>query len=267
MDGINEYRIEGFPSSRIATIDIGDASNMKHHIKALIEVDVTNARRYIREQKGHGIEISFNAWLIKCVSTAVQGTGELHAIRKGKRKMVIFKDVDISIMVEREVHGKKVPLPYVIRRTNEKSISEISKEIRSAQAQAITDEGDNVLGKKKSAKMMRFYYHLPGAIRRRIWKWIITDPFITKNNMGTVMISSVGMVGKVNGWVLPFSVHPLSIAVGSIIEKPGVVEGRIEVREYLHITVSVDHDVIDGAPAVRALSNMTKMMEEGDGLN
>ena len=80
------------------------------------------------------------------------------------------------------------------------------------------------------------------------------------------MITSIGMMGKINGWVIPVSVHPLSFAIGSIVKKPGVVKDKIEIREYLFMTVLVDHDVIDGAPAVRALSKLTKLIESGYGL-
>ena len=66
---------------------------------------------------------------------------------------------------------------------------------------------------------------------------------------------------------LPVSVHPLCFAIGSIVKKPGVVNEKIEVREYLYITVLVDHDVIDGAPAVRALAKFTKLVESGYGLS
>ena len=63
--------------------------------------------------------------------------------------------------------------------------------------------------------------------------------------------------------VLLISNFLVFIAVGSIIRKPGVVGNRIEIREYLYMTVSVDHDVIDGALAVRALSKLTKLVEQG----
>ena len=66
--------------------------------------------------------------------------------------------------------------------------------------------------------------------------------------------------------VIPTSVHPLSFGVGSIIKKPGVIDSRVEIREYLYMTVSVDHDIIDGAPAVRALSKLTGLIERGYGL-
>ncbi len=266
MKQLDGYRTETFPESRLATIDIGAASKMKHHIKALIELDVTEARKMIREKKKEKSNISFNAWLIKCISKAVEEFQDIHGIRKGKRKIVIFKDIDISIMVEREVEGKKVPLPYVIRKTNEKSISEIYDEIKHGQGQSINDEGNYVLGEKKNEYLMKAYYWLPGFVRRIIWKTIIENPFLTKENMGTVLITSVGMMGKINGWVIPVSVHPLSFAVGSIIKKPGVNDDKIEIREYLYMTVSVDHDVIDGAPAVRALAKLTKLIETGFGL-
>ncbi len=107
MKNAGSFSLEEFPSSRIATIDIGNASQMKHYIKALIEVDVTKARNIIREKKKRNENISFNSWLIKCISLVVDEFGDIHAIRKSKRKKIIFKDIDISIMVEREIRGKK----------------------------------------------------------------------------------------------------------------------------------------------------------------
>lgn len=266
MNHIGEYREVDFPSSRIGTIDLGAVSKMKHHIKALLELDVTDARKMIAEKKKQNHNISFNSWLIKCISKTAEEFKDIHGIRKGKKKIVLFDDVDISIMIEREIQGEKVPLPYVIRETNKKSISEICEEIRLGQSQSINDEGNYVLGEKKNEFLMKAYYSMPGFIRRIIWKNIIQSPFSTKQNMGTVIITSVGMIGKLNGWVIPVSIHPLAFAVGSIIKKPGVKEDRIEIREYIYITVSVDHDVIDGAPAVRALSKLTKLVEKGFGL-
>ncbi|NLI90938.1 MAG: dehydrogenase [Peptococcaceae bacterium] len=268
MKNIGEYQIEEFPLSRISTIDIGAAGLKKHHIKALIELDVTESRKMIREKKKLSEKITFNSWLIKCISRAVEEFKPIHGIRKGKKKVVIFEDIDISIVIEREVDGTKVPLPYVIRKTNEKSISEISDEIKNGQQQSIQGEEDFVLGQEKMNRFsMKAYYYLPGFMRRLIWRFIINSPFITKQNMGTVMITSVGMMGKISGWVIPVSVHPLCFAIGSIVKKPGIVNDQIEIREYLYITVLVDHDIIDGAPAVRALSKLTKLIESGYGLD
>lgn len=267
MKHIGEYQVESFPSSRIATIDIGAVSRMKHHVTALIELDVTDARKMILEMKRRKESVSFNSWLIKCISKAVEESRPIDGIRRGKREIVVFEDIDISILIEREIQGKKVPLPYVIRKTDKKSISEICDEIKTGQNQPIENEGDNVLGEKRNRLLMKAYYSLPGFIRRMIWRNIIQNPFITKENMGTVSVTSVGMMGRINGWVIPMSIHPLCFAIGSVIKKPGIKDGRIEIREHLYLTASVDHDVIDGAPAVRAMSRLTKLVEGGFGLS
>ncbi|MGA1794209.1 MAG: 2-oxo acid dehydrogenase subunit E2 [Thermoplasmatota archaeon] len=263
---IGEYRTITFPSSRISTFDVVAIGLEKHHIKALIEVDVTEARKKISKLKDQNVKVSFTTWLIKCISEGVAQFEQIHGMRKGKRKLITFKDVDISILIEREVNGQKVPLPYVIRKTNEKSIEQIFDEIRSGKDSPIKDAGDNVLGERKGSSFMRLYYSLPGFLRRLSLRYVLRNPFLTKKMMGTVVVTSVGMAGHVNGWVIPVGIHPLCFGVGSIVKKPGIVEDRIEVREFLYLTVLADHDVIDGAPAVRALAKLTQIMESGHGL-
>ncbi len=234
MKNIGDYESITFPLSRISTFDVVAVGLEKHHVKALIEIDVTEARKKISDLK--------------------------------KQKVIIFRDIDISILIEREIQGQKVPLPYVIRKTNEKSIEQIYEEIKNGKQLPIEDLGDNVLGEPKNTGLMKLYYMMPGFIRRQLLKYVVSNPFLTKQMMGTVVVTAVGMAGKINGWVIPVGIHPLSLAVGSIVKKPGVVENRIEIREHLYMTALIDHDIIDGAPAVRALSKLTQMIENGFGL-
>ena len=42
----------------------------------------------------------------------------------------------------------RVPLPYVIRKADQKTLDQIHDEIETAKSQAIEDEGDYVLGNK-----------------------------------------------------------------------------------------------------------------------
>jgi len=59
----------------------------------------------------------------------------------------------------------------------------------------------------------------------------------------------------------------LTVTLGGIAEKPGVVDGRIEIREYLCMTISVDHDIIDSAPAARFTQRLKELIESGYGLS
>jgi hypothetical protein len=48
---------------------------------------------------------------------------------------------------------------------------------------------------------------------------------------------------------IPFNDHTLDLTLGGIASKPSVVDGQIAIREYLCMTLSFDHTIIDGAPA------------------
>jgi pyruvate/2-oxoglutarate dehydrogenase complex dihydrolipoamide acyltransferase (E2) component len=61
---------------------------------------------------------------------------------------------------------------------------------------------------------------------------------------------------------------PLAILVivGGITKKPGVLDDTIQIREYLHITVTVDHAIVDGSPLVRFIGRLTELLESAYGL-
>ena len=79
--------------------------------------------------------------------------------------------------------------------------------------------------------------------------------------MGTAMVTSVGSVGRIPGWVIPKSMHDLCFALGSVIKKPWVVDDRIEIRDILHLTVLFNHDAVDGGPATRFIAQLVKHIE------
>ena len=76
------------------------------------------------------------------------------------------------------------------------------------------------------------------------------------------MVTSVGMFGKGGGWGIGFlPTHTLGLTVGGIAQKPGVHDGQVEVREYLNLTISFDHDIVDGAPAARFTRKLVELIE------
>jgi hypothetical protein len=56
------------------------------------------------------------------------------------------------------------------------------------------------------------------------------------------------------------------MTVGGIGEKPGVVDRQIAMRDYLSLTISFDHTIIDGAPAARFAQRLKELIESGHGL-
>ena len=60
------------PQSRIATFDVYSVGVLKHHVSALLEFDVTDSRQKLNKLRRSGTNISFNAWLIKAISRALE---------------------------------------------------------------------------------------------------------------------------------------------------------------------------------------------------
>lgn len=260
----NTYTLKSFPASRLFTMDIGKLGLKKHHIKAVIEIDVTDSREKIkRKRQETGDKISFTSWIIKCISTAVNKHNDVHAIKKGKNKILIFNDIDITLIVEKKLEGTLVPLPLVIRNVGNKSIVQIANEIDNAKNKNMNDK--NYVFNNNN-RLINFFLLLPQPVRLLIWNKLLANPFRVKNMMGTIGVTSVGMMGKVNGWFIPFSIHPLSFALGSIVNKPGVVNKNVEIREFIEMTILIDHDVVDGAPAARFVSYLVDLIEKGEGL-
>jgi len=228
-------------------------------IHGLLEVDVTRARAHLREHKATtGETLSFTAFLTACLAKAVDEHKAVQAIRFGSKRLILFEDVDVYLPIEHDMAGQKQVIPYVIRAANRKTVREIHHEIRTAQVQDVTKD----LTRVQSLPTLLFQPYL----------WLLTwrgrtHPRLWKKNVGTVGITAVGMFGNGAGWGIPIAPPTtLMMTVGGIAEKPGVVNGTIPIRDYLSLTLSFDHDIIDGAPAARFTERLKELIESGYGL-
>lgn len=258
---MEEFKTHKFPKSRIATNDVCSIGLKKHHVAAFIELDVTESREKIKACKKNGNKISFTAWLVKTIATTIKDFDTVAAYLKGKRNLVVFNDINISMIVEKELNGQKVPIPLVIKKANETNIESISKQINEAREHKLTEK--DIVLQNKSNTLERLYYHLPGFARRLFWRYLINRPHFAFSKMGNVAITSIGMMGKVNGWFIPISVHPVCFGIGRIAKKPMVINDKIEIREVLNMTVLLDHDVVDGGIMARFLSRLSENIEKG----
>ncbi len=238
-----------------------EVGKQKHHVAAMIEVDVTESREKLRISRREKGKISFNAWLISTIGQTIHQHELTAAFLKGKRKMLVFQDINISMIVEKTINGQKVPIPMLIKKVQETSMESITRQISDAKNQELT--GEDIVLQKKSERMERMYYHLPGFIRRLFWKYMLRHPHFAFEKMGNVAITSIGMMGNVKGWFIPISVHPICFGISTINKKPVVVNDQIAIREMLNMTVLIDHDVIDGAAMARFIHHLSVNIEKG----
>jgi pyruvate/2-oxoglutarate dehydrogenase complex dihydrolipoamide acyltransferase (E2) component len=259
-DSHHDHEIVPFPKVRLRITDFLGLQHRKHIIHALTEVDVTRPRRYIRQHRSEtGEGLSFTAFMAACLAKAVDEDRYMHAYRKGRKQLVLFDEVDVATLVEHELDGEKIATPYVFRAANRKTFAELHREIRAAREQKARRF-------RKMPLREQVFFALPAFVRRAVLGAFTRSPHLRKKVQGTVAITAVGMFGGGVGWVIPMTNYTLCITVGGISEKPGVVGGQIEVREFLNMTVSVDHEIVDGAPLAKFTTRLKELVESGYGL-
>jgi pyruvate dehydrogenase E2 component (dihydrolipoamide acetyltransferase) len=79
---------------------------------------------------------------------------------------------------------------------------------------------------------------------------------------GSFTLTNFGAMGGIFGF--PIIHHPevAILGLGKILEKPLVVEGKIEIRKVLPLSLSFDHRVVDGAEAVRFMNTVIEFLED-----
>ena len=119
---------------------------------------------------------------------------------------------------------------------------------------------------RRFLKVLRLLMALPGPLRRAFYAAVARSPHMHKKALGTVAMSAVGMfggpgMGSVGGWGIPVSHHTLAVTLGGIGRRQILIDGCPQDREFLCVTVTVDHAIVDGAPAARFASRFRELLE------
>jgi 2-oxoacid dehydrogenases acyltransferase (catalytic domain) len=256
---IPEFEIRPFPKIRRLMADGGRMGRQKHIVHGLVEMDVTRPRQIIRDHKARtGESLSFTAYATACLGRAIDMNRHMHAYRNLRDQLVIFNEVDLNTLFEVEIDGRRVITPHIIRAVNRKTFRQIHDEIRAFQAQHEASP---------ESAFIRWFVRLPDLVRRAFLWWLFKNPALLKRYFGTISMTAVGMFATGGFWGIPVPNHTLQVTLGGIAEKPGVVDGQVKIREYLSVTVSIDHDVIDGGPAARFAQRLKELIEGGDELS
>ncbi len=186
-----------------------------------IDMERTAEARAALNAKDDGPRVSFNDIIIKVVAQALRRHRECNAWWQDEY-IRYFNDVHISIAVSVE-EGLITP---VIRNAHLKSLREIAAEGREL-AQ---------LARERKLKPEEY-------------------------SGGTFSISNLGMLDIDQFTAVINPPEAGILAVGSITARPVVMDGEIQVRKRMQVTMSCDHRVIDGATGSRFLQTVKQMLE------
>lgn len=249
-----------FGRMRNFMIDMSNLAQRKNNIYFLFDVDVTEARRRMAlhtEQTGE--TLSFTGFLSYCFARAIDEDEDkrMHAMRRGN-ELVVFDTVDVAFAIEKDVEGHAQPVLYVIRSVNKRSFLDVQAELKRAAALPFEEMFPNALHV--------FLTRFPGWLRTLVYMATLRSPTIAKLGAGTTGVTSVGMFAPGPFHMVQLVALTSCLAVGGIHQRREEVDGHLEVREFVCLTLSVDHDIIDGAHASRFIKRLKEIVESCHGL-
>lgn len=201
------------------------------HVTLTSEIDMTHVidvRKTLLPiiEKQTGYRVSYTEILMKAVSQLMDAHPRVNASLVGN-EIVLNKSVNIGLAVAVE-DGLIVPS---VKDADKKGLAQLTKVSKT-------------LGQKARDNKL-------------------TPDEMTGN---TFSISNLGMYA-IDGFTPIINPPETAIlGVGRIVEKPVVIDGEIEVRPMMALSLSFDHRAIDGAPAAAFLTDLKEQLENPYGL-
>jgi pyruvate dehydrogenase E2 component (dihydrolipoamide acetyltransferase) len=196
------------------------------HITLTLSVDMSEAVRLRSRllasiEQRTGMRLSFTAILTRAVASTLPRHPYLNASLNGD-EVILWEDANIGIATS---IGDYLIVP-VIREAQAKDLEQI-----------VADLGD---------RMER-------ARSRRL----------TPSEMSgsTFTISNLGMFGIESFTAIINPPESAILAAGKIVDTPVDVDGQIELRPTMHLTLSADHRIVDGVAAARFLADLQAVLE------
>jgi pyruvate/2-oxoglutarate dehydrogenase complex dihydrolipoamide acyltransferase (E2) component len=218
----------------------------------LVQCDVTDTLTKLKE---FDPPLSTTAFIVSAVAQAANEHPEVHAYRNWRGRLVVHHHVDVATLVEVTSPRGSFPLAHVIRNAHNRSAVDISAEILSIKADPSSGRSGNLL--RSAAWVGR----IPGAVA--LFYRVAARSARLRQVTGTVSVTSVGMFGGGGGFGIGLpTLQTLTVLVGGISERPWIVAGEVVPRRILDLTVTVDHDVVDGAPAARFVADLRARVED-----
>lgn len=201
---------------------LGESKFGAPHFYLTLEIDMGEVMQLRKKlNEVSPVRISFNDLTVKAVAASLRQHPTINSSWLGD-VIRMNKDINIGVAVAVE-DGLLVP---VLRYADMKSLSQLSSETRA------------LAGKARERKL---------------------QPEEMSGN--TFTISNLGMFGIEEFTAIINPPDSCILAVGGIIEKPVVREGKIVVGNMMKVTLSCDHRTVDGATGAAFLNTLKDILE------
>ena len=194
------------------------------------EADVTGLKRIREKQRAlateRGIHLTYLAFVVKASIMALERFPRLNAVLDESCEEVLIKRYyNIGLAVDTSA-GLVVPN---IKAADTKSIFELAKEINELVARAQDRKLD-----------------------------------VADLHGGTFTVSNYGAIGGIHATPVTNYPEVAVLGMGRVRERPVAHRGQVVIRSLLPLSLTFDHQLIDGAEAARFLNLVVNYLEEPD---
>jgi hypothetical protein len=246
-----------YPRLRNFVLDVLAEGRRKHIVHIMLEAEIGGIQERLAERRQRGqASVSMTSYIAKSFACAIEADKRMQAYRLGKSRLIAFDDVDLTFLVERQWEGASIPVFYIVRAAQRKSATEIHRELQAARTTPLATTGP------MNALEMQFFM-LPRFLRKAVWLVIRRNPYWFKDVAGTAAVTALGMYGSGIAAGIPITPMTLTLTIGTIEKKPALQDGQVVERDVVHLVLSVDHDVVDGAPLMRFTERFKQLLRDG----
>lgn len=219
----------------------------------LLDVDLTDARRLLADRDP---PLSMTAFVVASVARAVAAHPEVHAYRDWRGRLVQHRHVDVQTLVEVPTAEGPFGLVHVVRDADVRGVPAISEELRAVKARPATTVSGRAL-----SRIAPIAGRVPGLFPAMYA--VMTRSVRAHLRAGTVQVTAVGMFAGGGGFAIaPPTLASVSVVVGGLSRQPRAIGEQVVIRDVLDLTVTIDHNVVDGAPATRFGAEFRRRMED-----
>jgi len=199
------------------------------HVHSVFEVDMSRVSKLREAFRGayeerHGVKLTFMPFLIRSVCGALRAWPVVNSSVEGDQ-IVYRKDLNIGIAVALD-WGLIVP---VVKSADELSLAGLARTV-------------NDLAERARTKKLN-----PDEVQG-----------------GTFTITNPGVFGGLFGLPIINQPQVAILGVGGIQKRPVVIDDAIAIRPMIHLAMSYDHRVVDGAVADQFLAQVKRSLESFD---
>ncbi len=226
------------------------------------ELDVTHLfekMEFLR--KNARILLSLNTYLIYAISRIAMKHEKARTF-KFKKKCIVFKNVDISVPILKILpNGVKVPVFYLVREANTKSLAEINEEMRCAIKSDLAND--------PIVKFRRSLLKRPLFIQSLIYRHIFKNPIRTKKFFGNIGLTNLQYLGFSSPFVgLPPNIYTCQFSAGSVTERFVPDQDKKPVlRKMLMLGAGMDHLIMDGLCISSFGNDLAAMLAKAEGID